>query len=53
MTEEELKQAIINAYNQGYRDAELDCQGHISSRDISQFENAENYYEMTYHEERV
>jgi len=53
MTETELKQAVIDAYNQGYRDAELDCQGHVSSRDISHFENGEDYYEMTYHEQKV
>lgn len=53
MTEEELKQAIMNAYNQGYRDAELDYTGCESNRDISEEPNADIYYEMTYHEERV
>jgi hypothetical protein len=53
MTKEEIKQAVMDAYNQGYRDAELDCQGHVSSRDISEFEYAENYYEMTCHEQKV
>tara|TARA_R110000772_G_C13274120_1_gene436509 strand:+ start:1504 stop:1665 length:162 start_codon:yes stop_codon:yes gene_type:complete len=53
MTETEFKQAIMNAYNVGYRDAELDCTGCESSRDISEFENADIYYEMTYHEQKV
>ena len=44
MTEEDLKQAIINAYNQGYRDAEIDWQGYESSRDVSEEPYAESYY---------
>lgn len=44
MTEEDLKQAIMNAYNEGYRDAELDFTGCESSRDISEEPNADIYY---------
>ena len=54
MTEEELKQAIMNAYNQGYRDAEIDWQGYESSRDVSEEpkqetleEAAENKYGLS------
>jgi hypothetical protein len=57
MTEEEIKQAVMNdyikqaimdAYNAGYRDAELDCTGCESSRDISEEPNADMYYNMSY-----
>jgi len=48
MTETEFKQAIMNAYNQGYRDAELDYTGCESSKDISEEPNADMYYNMSY-----
>lgn len=38
---------IEEAYNQGYRDAEIDC-FHLSKNDISTYENAKNYYNETY-----
>ena len=46
---EEEKQAIIDAYNQGYRDgySEADC-GVISDKDVSEFDDAEQYYNNTY-----
>jgi len=43
------KQQKINAYNQGYRDGEIDAHNPTNiSKDISEFSNAENYYNETY-----
>jgi len=46
---ESEKQAIIDAYNQGYRDgySEADC-GVISDKDVSEFDDAEQYFNNTY-----
>jgi predicted secreted protein len=44
MEETQFKQAIIDAYNQGYRDAELDYTGCESNRDISEEPNADIHY---------
>lgn len=41
------KQQIKNAFNQGYRDAEMDL-GKIADDDVADYENAENYYNETY-----
>lgn len=41
------KQQIKNAFNQGYRDAEMDL-GHITCDDVAEYNNAENYYKETY-----
>lgn len=39
---------IKEAYNQGYRDAEIDC-FHVSAHDISTYGNAKKYYNETFH----
>jgi hypothetical protein len=38
------KGQIKNAFNQGYRDGEIDSQSMANDKDVSAFENAENYY---------
>lgn len=38
------KEQIKSAFNQGYRDGEIDSQSMANEEDISSFENAENYY---------
>ena len=48
-TEIRFQTEIFNAYNQGYRDAEIDVSsGNISNIDISAHEDAFNYYEKTF-----
>jgi hypothetical protein len=43
------KQQKMNAYNQGYRDGEVDASNPTNmSKDISEFSNAENYVNQTY-----
>jgi hypothetical protein len=43
------KEQIINAYNQGYRDGEHDASNiPLSIGDISDYNNAENYYNETF-----
>ena len=42
------KQQIKDAFNQGYRDAELDAESYKSSGDVSDYSNADNYYSQTY-----
>jgi len=43
------KQKIKDGYNQGYRDGFLDAQSEsIGGKDISEFDNAENYYNQTF-----
>jgi len=45
------KEQVIFSYNQGYRDAEHDSLDiPLSIRDISEFNNAKDYYEETYGE---
>lgn len=41
------EQQIKEAYNQGYRDAEIDC-FHVSAHDISTYGNAQQYYNETF-----
>ena len=38
------KEQIKNAFNQGYRDGEIDGQFSENDSDVSNFENAETYY---------
>lgn len=40
------KEQLINAYNQGYRDGEI--QEYNSENDVSEFDDAENYYNNTF-----
>jgi hypothetical protein len=43
------KQQKMDAYNQGYRDGEIDASNPTNiSKDISEFSNAENYVNQTY-----
>jgi len=43
------KQQKMDAYNQGYRDGEVDAHNPTNiSKDISEFSNAENYIKETY-----
>ena len=43
------KERIIDAYNQGYRDSQDDSSNiPLSIGDISEFNNAEQYYKETY-----
>lgn len=39
------REQILNAYNQGYRDAEVD---HEPNDDVSDYDDAEQYYNQTY-----
>jgi hypothetical protein len=43
------KQQKMDAYNQGYRDGEVDAHNPTNiSKDVSEFSNAENYIKETY-----
>ena len=43
------KQQKMDAYNQGYRDGEVDASNPTNiSKDVSEFSNAENYIKETY-----
>lgn len=43
------KQQKMDAFNQGYRDGEVDASNPTNmSKDVSEFSNAENYYKLTY-----
>jgi hypothetical protein len=43
------KEEVIKGYNQGYRDGEHDASNiPLSIGDISEYNNAENYYNQTY-----
>jgi hypothetical protein len=46
------KQQIKDAYNHGYRSGEIDSQGfsemELLHHDVSEFENANNYYKETF-----
>ncbi len=43
------KQQVKEAYNQGYRDAQIDGPEFNRCLDVSNFEDAEQYYNNTYH----
>lgn len=43
---EKEKEQIKDAYNQGYRDGEI--QEYNSENDVSEFDDAENYYNNTF-----
>ncbi len=43
------KEQTMDAFNQGYRDGEVDASNPTNmSKDVSEFSNAENYYKLTY-----
>lgn len=42
------KQQIINTYNEGYRDGDIESGCFSNNKDISEFENAEHYYKQTF-----
>jgi len=42
------KQQIKDAFNQGYRDGELDAESNTFDGDVSEFSNAYDYYFQTY-----
>jgi hypothetical protein len=42
------KQQVKEAYNQGYRDAQIDGPEFKRLKDVSCFDDAENYYNDTY-----
>ena len=42
------KQQIFDAFNQGYRDGFGDPQNVIGGKDVSEFDDAKNYYNDTY-----
>lgn len=41
------KEQTKNAFNQGYRDAEIDL-GHIADGDVADCSNADDYFSQTY-----
>jgi hypothetical protein len=42
------EQQIKDAFNQGYRDGELDAESNTFDGDVSEFSNAYDYYFQTY-----
>ena len=42
------KKQIMDAYNQGYRDCEVDLNDYSMNEDIAEFTDAEQYYKQTY-----
>jgi len=48
------KKEIIDSYNQGYRDGENDSFYSVTNKkDISEYSNADNYYNQTYKNEHT
>ena len=46
----EERHQIINAFNEGYREGEEDATGVITDDDVSQYDDAVNYFNYTYNE---
>ena len=42
------RQQIIDAFNEGYREGESDAAGMIANDDVSQYDNANLYFNQTY-----
>ncbi len=42
------KAQIVEAFNQGYRNGEIDFPSNTSDKDVACFDNAENYYTETF-----
>jgi hypothetical protein len=42
------KKQIMDAYNQGYRDCEVDLNDYSMNEDIAEFTDAEQYFKQTY-----
>lgn len=42
------KEQIKNAFNQGYRDGEMDSMSMSNDEDVSCFDNAENYFKENF-----
>jgi hypothetical protein len=45
------KSQIEAAYNEGYRDGELDAASPTYNGDVSEYSNADHYYSLTYKSE--
>jgi hypothetical protein len=46
------KEQIMDAFNQGYREAELNLNNIVNKGDISEFYDAQNYYNETFKQEQ-
>jgi predicted secreted protein len=46
------KEQIMDAFNQGYREAELNFNNIVNKGDISEFYDAQNYYNETFNQQK-